>query len=293
MRIVAYKHAAELQGEQMPEYTTIDQLPAELNIRDLGGLATTDGRYIRRGLIFRSAALASFDENELVPVRKLGLKTILDFRAEKKASKMPDPMIEGADYYNKCAAFQNILDDLNSPWELASLIFDEDQKGNPASVLISSYSASLAFSNESYKFMFDCLLDERAPLLFHCSNGKDRTGVAAMLVLLALGVPEEIVKKDYLQSNINRTVQINKLMDKYRALSSRSDIAHSFLTMIEGVLSESADMMMSEILERYGTYENYMEAEYGFDSSKLNKFREYYLTDTTDLQDQPERGKDR
>ena len=104
---------------------------------------------------------------------------------------------------------------------------------------------------------------------------------------------EEIVKKDYLQSNINRTVQINKLMDKYRALSSRSDIAHSFLTMIEGVLSESADMMMSEILERYGTYENYMEAEYGFDSSKLNKFREYYLTDTTDLQDQPERGKDR
>ena len=160
-------------------------------------------------------------------------------------------------------------------------------------MLISSYSASLAFSNESYKFMFDCLLDEKAPLLFHCSNGKDRTGVAAMLVLLALGVPEEIVKKDYLQSNINRTVQINKLMDKYRALSSRSDIAHSFLTMIEGVLSESADMMMSEILERYGTYENYMEAEYGFDSSKLNKFREYYLTDTTDLQDQPESGKDR
>ena len=277
----------------MPEYTTIDQLPAELNIRDLGGLATTDGRYIRRGLIFRSAALAHFNENELVPVRNIGLKTILDFRSEKKALEKPDPMIEGADYYNRCAAFQNILDDLNSPWELASLIFDKDQKGDPAAVLISSYSASLAFSNESFKFMFDCLLNERAPLLFHCSNGKDRTGIAAMLLLLALGVPEVTVKEDYLKSNINRTVHIDKLMNKYRALSSRFRSAHSFLTMVEGVLSESADMMISEILERYGTYENYMEAEYGFDSWKLQKFRDFYLTDNTDSQDQPERGKDR
>lgn len=277
----------------MPEYTTIDQLPAELNIRDLGGLATTDGRYIRRGLIFRSAALALFDENELVPVRNIGLKTILDFRSEKKALEKPDPMIEGADYYNRCAAFQNILDDLNSPWELASLIFDKDQKGDPASVLISSYSASLAFSNESYKFMFDCLLNERAPLLFHCSNGKDRTGIAAMLVLLALGVPEETVRQDYLKSNINRIVHIDKLMNKYRALSSRFSSAHSLLKMVEGVLSESADMTISEILERYGTYENYMDAEYGFDSLKLQKLRDFYLMDNTDSQDQPERGKDR
>lgn len=277
-----YNQNTEPQGEQLTEYKSIDQLPPELNIRDLGGLATSDGRHIRRGLIFRSAALASFNEKELVPVRKLGLKTILDFRSEKKASEKPDPLIEGADYYNKCAAFQNILDDLNSPWELASLIFDKDQKGNPASVLISSYSASLAFSNESYKFMFDCLLNERAPLLFHCSNGKDRTGIAAMLVLLALGVPEEIVRKDYLQSNINRVAQIDKLMHKYRTLSSMSGNAQSFLTMIEGVLSESADMTMSEILERYGTYENYMEIEYGFDSWKLRKFRDFYLTDDKD-----------
>ena len=261
----------------MPEYTTIDQLPAELNIRDLGGLATTDGRYIRRGLIFRSAALASFDENELVPVRKLGLKTILDFRAEKKASKMPDPMIEGADYYNKCAAFQNILDDLNSPWELASLIFDEDQKGNAIDVLVSSYMASLAFSNESYRFMFDSLLRGTAPLLFHCSNGKDRTGVAAMLILLALGVPEETVKADYMRSNVTRRAEIEALMEKYKFLTDSLDNARSFLTMVGGVLPQSADMMMSEILEKYGTYENYMEQEYGFDEEKLTKLRDMYL----------------
>ena len=42
----------------MPDYKTIDQLPVELNIRDLGGLAAKDGRHVKSGLIFRSSALA-------------------------------------------------------------------------------------------------------------------------------------------------------------------------------------------------------------------------------------------
>ncbi|MEE3378365.1 MAG: tyrosine-protein phosphatase, partial [Lachnospiraceae bacterium] len=174
-------------------------------------------------------------------------------------------------------AFQNFPDDLNSPKELASLIFDEDQKGNLTDVLVSSYTASLAFSNESYRFMFDRLLAGKAPLLFHCSNGKDRTGVAAMLILLALGVDEEAVKADFLLSNESRKGVIEGLMKKYEVFASRSDNARSFFTMIGGVLPESADMMMSEILERYGTYENYMEQEYGFDEEILARFRDMYL----------------
>ena len=261
----------------MSGYKTIEDLPIGRNIRDLGGLPAKDGRRVRKGLLFRSAALCFFNEEELMPVRALGLKTILDFRSQSGSSSRPDPPIEGAVYYNRCAAFQNILDDLNSPAELASLIFDEDQKGNPADVLISSYSASLAFSNEAFRFMFERLLEGRAPLLFHCSNGKDRTGVAAMLILLALGVDEETARQDYLKSNESRKAGIEALHQKYHAVSSRLGSARSFLTMLEGVLPESADMMMSEILERYGTYENFMDKEYGLDAQKLEKFRDMYL----------------
>ena len=261
----------------MPDYKTIDQLPLELNIRDLGGLETKDGRHVKRGMLFRSSALAFFDEEELKPVRNLGIRTILDFRALKGIQKDPDPKLEGAEYYNKCAAFQNFLDDLNSPGELASLIFDEDQTGNAIDVLVSSYTASLAFSNESYKFMFDCLLAGEVPMLFHCSNGKDRTGVAAMLILLALGIPEEVVKEDYMQSNLNRQPEIDELMERFKMLTGRLGNARSFFTMVGGVLPQSADMLLSEILERYGTFENYMEKEYGFDREILKKFRDMYL----------------
>ena len=261
----------------MPEYKTIDQLPLELNIRDLGGLETKDGRHVKRGMLFRSSALAFFDEEELKPVRNLGIRTILDFRALKGIQKDPDPELEGAAYYNKCAAFQNFLDDLNSPGELASLIFDEEQSGNAVEVLVSSYTASLAFSNESYKFMFDCLLAGEAPMLFHCTNGKDRTGVAAMLILLALGIPEEVVKEDYMQSNICRQPDIDELMERFKIITGRLENARSFFTMVGGVLPHSADMVISEILERYGTFENYMEQEYGVDRELLKKFRDMYL----------------
>ena len=258
-------------------YKKIDELPIELNMRDLGGLRAKDGRHVKEGLLFRSAALAFFDEEELEPVKALGIRTILDFRSPKGVKKKPNPVLEGAEYFNKCAAFRNLLEDLNSPGELASLIFDEDQRGNAADVLISSYTASLAFSNESFQFMFDRLLDGKGPLLFHCANGKDRTGVAAMLILLALGVTEESVKEDFLQSNENRKARIDRLMSKYSPVSKRFGSARSILTMIEGVLPESADMLMSEILERYGTYERYMEKEYGFDEEKLGRLRDMYL----------------
>ncbi len=261
----------------MLKYTSIEQLPMELNIRDLGGLPTKDGRHIKKGLLFRSSALAFFDKEELAPVQALGLKTILDFRSEDGARKRANPVLEGAEYFNRCAAFQNFREDLNSPWELASLLFDEDQRGNLIDVLVSSYAASLAFSNESFRFMFDRLQAGKAPLMIHCANGKDRTGVAAMLLLLALGVDERVVKEDYLRSNITRKARIDEIMKKYQLISKRSGNARSFLTMIEGVLPGSADMMMSEILERYETYEKFMDKEYGLDKDKLERFRDMYL----------------
>lgn len=93
----------------MPKYTSIDQLPVELNIRDLGGIPA------------------------------------------KGSGKKANPILEGVEYFNKCAGFQNIREDLNSPGELASLVLDEDQKGNLIDVLVSSYTASLAFSNEPFR----------------------------------------------------------------------------------------------------------------------------------------------
>ena len=100
-----------------------------------------------------------------------------------------------------------------------------------------------------------------------------------MLVLLALGVEEGAVKEDYLKSSESRKEEINRLLHQFHPLPRLSDNALSLLTMIGGVLPESADMLISEILERYGTFEIFMEKEYGFDSDTLGKLRDLYLED--------------
>ena len=57
---------------------------------------------------------------------------------------------------------------------------------------------TMPFENPAYRWMFDRLLSENTPILFHCTAGKDRTGVAAALILLALGVPRTVVEQDYI-----------------------------------------------------------------------------------------------
>ena len=98
-----------------------------------------------------------------------------------------------------------------------------------------------------------------------------------MLIQHALGVPEETVKEDYMLSNVNRKEEINDLIERYNVSFDITNNVKSFLTMVGGVLPQSADMMITEILEKYGTYENYMEQEYGFDEEKLTRLRVLYL----------------
>ena len=76
---------------------------------------------------------------------------------------------------------------------------------------------------------------------------------------------------------MNRKEEINDLIERYNISIDITNNVKSFLTMIGGVLPQSADMMMTEILEKYGSYDNYMEQEYGFDQEKLTRFRDMYL----------------
>jgi tetratricopeptide (TPR) repeat protein len=78
--------------------------------------------------------------------------------------------------------------------------------------------------------------------------------------------------------NINKKAEIDALMKKFQLISDLSSSARSLITMFEGVLPESADMMMTEILEKYGSYDVFMEREYGLDQNKLIKLRAMYTT---------------
>jgi protein-tyrosine phosphatase len=258
--------------------TQMENFRREINFRDLGGYRAADGRKIRSSLLYRSGAVGLMNAEELGRFRSLGIRTILDFRSAKAAAELPDPVIEGCEQIHICAAFENLRDDLNdSPREFYEMLVDEDQLGNVTATVVSSIHASLVYSNEAYKLMFRKLLNNEVPLLFHCSQGKDRTGIGAILIMLALGIGEEQIRYDYLLSNEYRRSFIEKKMQSMKLLHRFSDNIRTAIMAAEGVLPEAVHMILAEILERYGTYERFLFYEYGLSAADLDRLRDLYL----------------
>ena len=135
--------------------------------------------------------------------------------------------------------------------------------------LLKVYYRHIAFGNEAFQILFDNILHDHVPLIFHCHSGKDRTGVAAMLILLALRVPRETVLADYLLSNVYVADDIrNELAansDKIKAHPESEEL----IRMKTGVLESVGRLVLDEIFTRYPDPADFFAAEYGLDASAL------------------------
>jgi protein-tyrosine phosphatase len=165
------------------------------NLRDLGGGSGHGGMRVRRGQLFRSAMLDAEDAALLEALRSLGLRTIFDFRSDGERSRVPTPWEATgcAEYWCRLGASTtgNLGEILARPTTHPAEVRDE---------MFRIYRVILAAQAPSFQALFGKLAAGATPLLFHCSVGKDRTGVAAALVLGALGVSREAVLEDYLQT---------------------------------------------------------------------------------------------
>ena len=258
--------------------TAVKGFRTEINFRDLGGYTAIDGRAVRNGLLYRSSAPGLMNEEELNLLRDMNIHTMMDFRSRKRCEELPDPELEGCERIQMCAAFESLSDDLNGSFtEFFRMLADEDQQGNMTASWVASIHASLVYSNEAYYEMFRRLLRNETPLLFHCTQGKDRTGIAALLILLALGVNEKQIEYDYLLSNRFRRDLILEKARKLGLLHRASKNVQTAVLAYEGVLPEAVHMILAEIQERYGNYETFLREEYDLKKEDLETLRSYYL----------------
>jgi protein-tyrosine phosphatase len=165
------------------------------NLRDLGGYATEDGRTVRWGSLFRSDNLARLTDAGLARVRGLRLRTVVDFRTDSEVRRLPNrfPAPGEADYLR--------LPIQHGEFE-PTAVFERIQRGDydwiSEAFMIAGYIDNVERHTAVWSRFFALAADaRRRPLLFHCTGGKDRTGVGAALLLLALGVPVETVVADY------------------------------------------------------------------------------------------------
>lgn len=166
------------------------------NFRDLGGYRTADGRTVKWGVLFRSGSMHFLTPGDYAYLGKLGIRTVCDFRDTRERTTEPAlwpagkaPHILADDYRLDSSAIGT---------------FGPGQTPTAASAratMTALYPRLLEQFNGQYRRMFAQLLAGHAPLAFNCTAGKDRTGVAAALLLTALGVPRQTIIEDYLLSN--------------------------------------------------------------------------------------------
>jgi protein-tyrosine phosphatase len=154
------------------------------NFRDLGGYATRDGRTVRWRQIFRSNHLAHLTDEDAAQLRSLGVKSAFDFRG---TGERAEALCGIADITTHSLPVEPTVVAALRAISAGGTQLSAD---HAVEVMRDSYRSYVQQNTQRYRALFAHLLEDRAPLVIHCTAGKDRTGFACALILHTLGVPD-------------------------------------------------------------------------------------------------------
>lgn len=175
------------------------------NLRDLGGIPAADGKTVRYGKLYRSGHLGKITPKTARCLRdEKGLRTVIDLRAPAELSHKRDVLPSGVDYLHipPLTDEQNPAVTRHTGRSVLSRIMNFE--GGASGYLAHTYRTMISSepSLEALrKFMRAVIEEEDGAVLWHCTQGKDRTGVAAAALLLALGAGREEIMRDYMRTN--------------------------------------------------------------------------------------------
>ena len=239
-----------------------------LNFRDLGGIPTQDGRWIKWGLFYRSGKLDKLSSKDWVQLNNLGIQTVVDFRSDQEVEDEPDHLPQEMAYERVVIGIDEAIDRDQLMDSLKSMTPSQS-----ANLLVEANKLFASSSAKDYQPFIDLLQqEEKIPLVFHCTAGKDRTGFAAALILSALGVSRETIMEDFLMSNYYRAGHGNFRMNFVWLLGLKREVLEPLME----VRPEYLDAAFNTIDSLYGGTEAFLEAEYGItDSVRQEWVRRY------------------
>jgi protein-tyrosine phosphatase len=241
------------------------------NFRDIGGYRTSDGRRVKWGLIYRSAELSRLTPQDLVEITGLNIQSVHDLRSLEERRSEPtawtgtqSPRFIAHDYTMDMAALADLFRNVTTP-ELARDAF------------AGLYPHLLDIQQPQEAALFEDLLKAEGATLYHCTAGKDRTGLATALILSALGVPRDIILYDYELSNRFYDAGLGRQdkedgADRSALAQLPADVIAVFMSVDARYLRAVFDRIESE----YGTVEAYLDQKLGVDAAAIARLRHLY-----------------
>jgi protein-tyrosine phosphatase len=244
-------------SEPLPRVVSLD---GATNFRDLGGYRTESGRELRWRRLFRSDHLGSLTPADREVLAQLGVAAAYDFRGVDERAAVPYEVPGLAQH--ALSIEPTVVQHMNEITAGGRALTGAIVQG----LMEDLYRALIETHAHRYAELFAHLLRAEAPLVFHCTAGKDRTGVAAALVLLALGVPRETVMQDYLLTN--------EFFKPHWA--PPADLDADTVRALWGVRPEYL-LAAFDVLDRRGGPESWLRREIGLDKAQVETLAQRYL----------------
>ncbi len=241
------------------------------NFRDLGGYPTRDGGRVRWGHLFRSDHLAELSADDLSYMGGLGIRLVVDFRSEEETSEYPNRLPSSAPPKQINPAIHGTA---VMPGEIRNAIMSGNPEGLDFRTLLIDGNRTMALrAREQFGALFEHLEhDDHVPLLFHCTAGKDRTGLAAALILIALGVSEEVAMKDYLLTATYTHDWVERMLVSTRVRQG-FDIDLDEVRPMMSVRREFLQSAFDGIRDEFGGFDRYFDEALGMTPSRREALR--------------------
>lgn len=260
----------------------IKNLPMEkgVNIRDLGGMKTTDGKQIKSCCFLRASSLYKFPKHDVDILAEHGLKTVVDLRIDKELQQKPDTVMNGVTYYHfplredVTAGITHVRGQMIK--NLSPKTFVKNITSMPQ---MYRNMVTKPISIDALKKTFDLIINDATPgnaVLWHCSEGKDRTEVVAAILLSILGVSREDIFEDYIYSNEMFKARNKRTLFWTTILFHDAKFAKEFQDMYKANPS-MLEGMFDELDKTYGGVMPFVTDVLGFSNEQIDAFRKRVL----------------
>jgi protein-tyrosine phosphatase len=237
------------------------------NFRDLGGYPAAGGKHVKWGHIYRSSDISKLTDSDLQALQSRHVALVCDLRGPQEVAQAPDRMPAGARRLELPAGSEKI----------DPRLMMGGKNINRDSLMRAVYT-NTSFFQAKYKPMFDELLalPTSEAMLFHCTAGKDRTGIGAALVLSALGVDRQTILKDYAATDVYWQVGREQSLQRMAQAGMSAQAVDAVRPLLAANPAYLAGTFAA-IDKQYGSVDKYLAKEMDLTPQKLAALRAKYL----------------
>ena len=254
-------------------------LDGQPNFRDIGGYKTSDGKTIKKGIVFRSGELPRLSDADVETLERLGVKTVVNFlTGVETKSRGKDRLPNGA---REISLPIETDDGLAAAVEKARSTADFTTL--PPTINAHIHRILPEEGRQQYASLFREIATSDDPLVFHCSHGVHRTGTAAAILLWSMGVPWETVREDYLLSNVYRKEEVEVRLARLKVLTAKSqgitpdEVDMTNINAFYKLEGKYIDASRDQILKEYGSVERYLTDGLGLGREEIQALRQRLL----------------